>query len=189
MHMAPGMGAPQAVLVPTGSLTLDVAGLQNMPLGMLAAAGLGAGPSPMGPGPGMGPMGSAMSAVIPAMSGGGGPAVGPPQGPSMMPGGMGMPGPGAGPMVPPGGVGGVMAGGGSARTSGPPASDEEHVWYYIDPQGNTQGPCSMQQLRQWIVFLSNSERYVAEYEQFKSVQVWRSGMDQRLPILVVLGMG
>ncbi len=39
-------------------------------------------------------------------------------------------------------------------------------------QGNTQGPCSLEQLIFWLDLLKREEDYQKEYEDFKEVSVW-----------------
>lgn len=51
----------------------------------------------------------------------------------------------------------------------------------------TQGPCSLRQFRGWLDYLSSSSEYKAEFAQFKSVEVWKTGMPTRLPLLTLLG--
>ncbi|KAL0054252.1 hypothetical protein WJX82_006133 [Trebouxia sp. C0006] len=49
---------------------------------------------------------------------------------------------------------------------------EAKVWYYLDPKGNTQGPCSLEQLIFWLDLLKHEKAYQKEYEDFKEVSVW-----------------
>ena len=39
-------------------------------------------------------------------------------------------------------------------------------------QGNTQGPCSLEQLIFWLGLLKCEKDYQKEYEDFKAVSVW-----------------
>lgn len=74
-------------------------------------------------------------------------------------------------------------GGGSSHID-----ESEKVWYYMDPQGVTQGPCSIQQFKGWLDYLGKAPNYVREYEQFRSVRVWREGMPQapQMPLMQLL---
>lgn len=63
-------------------------------------------------------------------------------------------------------------------------------FYYEDPQGDVQGPHSVSQFQSWMAFLSQSreEQHTLAYEQFRSVAVWRSGMDVRVPLTGLLAV-
>ena len=56
------------------------------------------------------------------------------------------------------------------------------MWYYLDPQGQTQGPCSIKQFKEWLVSLGSDPRFRAEHEQFRQVEVWQRGMPNRVPL-------
>lgn len=61
-------------------------------------------------------------------------------------------------------------------------------FHYEDPQGDIQGPHSIAQFQKWMSFLSKaeSEEHTLAYEQFRSVAVWRKGMDVRVPLTTLL---
>ncbi|KAK9818170.1 hypothetical protein WJX72_008172 [[Myrmecia] bisecta] len=63
---------------------------------------------------------------------------------------------------------------------------EEKCWYYIDPQGNTQGACSIVQFHTWIAMMRKDASLKVEYEKFKAVTVWREGMAVRVPLMTLL---
>ena len=63
---------------------------------------------------------------------------------------------------------------------------DDKSWFYIDPQGATQGPCSINQFKAWLTSLETDPRFNKEYEQFKSVEVWQTGMPNRIPLMGVL---
>jgi len=58
-------------------------------------------------------------------------------------------------------------------------SETECVWYYVDPQGNTQGPCTIQQFRSWLRTLAEDDKFADEHKQFMSVDVWKAGLDKK----------
>jgi len=41
------------------------------------------------------------------------------------------------------------------------------------PQGMTQGPCSIAQFQKWLHGMASKPHLKVEYEQFKSVAVWK----------------
>lgn len=47
-------------------------------------------------------------------------------------------------------------------------------------QGNTQGPCSLEQLIFWLELLKHEKHYQKEYEDFKEVSVWIVSSSQDL---------
>ncbi len=47
-------------------------------------------------------------------------------------------------------------------------------------QGNTQGPCSLEQLIFWLGLLKCEKDYQKEYEDFKAVSVWIVSNSQAL---------
>ncbi len=47
-------------------------------------------------------------------------------------------------------------------------------------QGNTQGPCSLEQLIFWLDLLKHEKDYQKEYEDFKEVSVWIVSSSQAL---------
>ena len=57
--------------------------------------------------------------------------------------------------------------------------ETECAWYYVDPQGNTQGPCTIAQFRSWLRTLAEDPRFADEYKQFMSVDVWKEGMQKK----------
>eukprot|EP01024_Parvocaulis_polyphysoides_P037063 TRINITY_DN32965_c0_g1_i1.p1 TRINITY_DN32965_c0_g1~~TRINITY_DN32965_c0_g1_i1.p1 ORF type:complete len:265 (-),score=46.77 TRINITY_DN32965_c0_g1_i1:175-969(-) len=59
-------------------------------------------------------------------------------------------------------------------------------WYYMDPQGSTQGPCSIEQFKQWLENMKKDDKLLSEYEKFKSVTVWKEGLDKRIPLMLLL---
>eukprot|EP00210_Caulerpa_lentillifera_P003115 g2977.t1 len=63
----------------------------------------------------------------------------------------------------------------------------ECVWFYVDPRGNTQGPCTIQQFRSWLKTLAEDPQYVDEHQQFRGVSVWREGMHERYSMTELLG--
>ncbi|KAG2489458.1 hypothetical protein HYH03_012094 [Edaphochlamys debaryana] len=67
----------------------------------------------------------------------------------------------------------------AADASGPSAdgADPEaaEVWWYQDPMGQTQGPCSIRQFRSWLVFLTQDEQYGEELAKFLACAVWQRG--------------
>lgn len=65
-------------------------------------------------------------------------------------------------------------------------AQEAKCWYYIDPQGRTQGPCSLAQFGQWIEHLSRNTDLTVEYEQFKTVSVWKDGASCRVSLMALL---
>lgn len=82
--------------------------------------------------------------------------------------------------------------GGQAEPAPPPplparCNEDEKTWYYIDPQNQTQGPCSINQFKTWIKQLKSDRKYDREYEQFVKVDVWQDGMPNRIPLLTLVG--
>ncbi|KAA6422404.1 MAG: hypothetical protein FRX49_07579 [Trebouxia sp. A1-2] len=63
---------------------------------------------------------------------------------------------------------------------------EAKVWYYLDPKGNTQGPCSLEQLIFWLELLKHEKHYQKEYEDFKEVSVWIASMAVRIPLTALM---
>lgn len=60
------------------------------------------------------------------------------------------------------------------------------VWFYKDPAGLQQGPCSISQFRTWLSHMSQREDLSAQYEQFKAVDVWTSDNPRRIPLVQLL---
>lgn len=69
----------------------------------------------------------------------------------------------------------------------PPADPISKLWYYLDPQGNAQGPCSITQFHVWLHQLRSDAVMRKEYEQLKAVSVWREGMNVRVPLPTLVG--
>eukprot|EP01025_Chloroclados_australasicus_P045225 TRINITY_DN4935_c0_g2_i10.p2 TRINITY_DN4935_c0_g2~~TRINITY_DN4935_c0_g2_i10.p2 ORF type:complete len:422 (-),score=46.34 TRINITY_DN4935_c0_g2_i10:297-1562(-) len=65
-------------------------------------------------------------------------------------------------------------------------SENSKEWYYMDPQGATQGPCSISQFKQWLEYMKNDGELQTEYEKFKSVTVWKDGLEKRIPLMLLL---
>ncbi|DBB04614.1 TPA: hypothetical protein ACH3X1_012684 [Trebouxia sp. C0004] len=63
---------------------------------------------------------------------------------------------------------------------------EAKVWYYLDPKGNAQGPCSLEQLIFWLDRLKHEKDYQKEYKDFKEVSVWIASMAVRIPLTALL---
>ena len=63
---------------------------------------------------------------------------------------------------------------------------DEACWFYIDPEGRSQGPCSITHFFTWLLEMSRLPSLAAEYRQFQSVGVWREGMRLRMPLLSLL---
>ena len=109
-------------------------------------------------------------------------------GPSNMGGSMGTAGlppsaqqPGGGP---PGIIGGAAGSGlALALGMGRRYEEEDKIWYYLDPQGSTQGPCSIKQFKEWLFFLGKDPGYEREHDQFRQVEIWQAGMPNRIPLL------
>ena len=57
--------------------------------------------------------------------------------------------------------------------------ENECAWYYVDPQGNTQGPCTIAQFRSWLRTLAEDPKFADEHKQFMSVDVWKEGVQKR----------
>jgi len=60
------------------------------------------------------------------------------------------------------------------------------IWFYVDPQGNTQGPCTIQQFRSWLKTLAEDPQFVDEHKQFRGVSVWKEGMHERYSMTELL---
>ncbi|PNG99192.1 hypothetical protein TSOC_015035, partial [Tetrabaena socialis] len=58
-----------------------------------------------------------------------------------------------------------------------PAGEAAEEWWYVDPSGRTQGPCSIRQFRSWIKYLAQDESYKEEYNEFRTCAVWRQGAE------------
>ncbi|KAK9818193.1 hypothetical protein WJX72_008589 [[Myrmecia] bisecta] len=83
-----------------------------------------------------------------------------------------------------------------ARTS-PPASaitarerqalerEQQKEWYYVDPQGKTQGPCAIAQFRKWLHLLKSDPARQAQYVEFGEVMAWRKGMPTGTKLLTL----
>jgi hypothetical protein len=86
---------------------------------------------------------------------------------------------------PPGIIGGGGGGSGLAHALGMGRryEDDEKIWYYLDPQGSTQGPCSIKQFKEWLFFLGKDPGYQREHDQFRQVEIWQAGMPNRIPLL------
>lgn len=65
-------------------------------------------------------------------------------------------------------------------------AEDECAWYYVDPQGSKQGPCTIEQFRGWLKTLAEDPQYKEEHKQFMSVNVWKEGMHNRYPMMVLL---
>lgn len=65
-------------------------------------------------------------------------------------------------------------------------SEDECAWFYVDPQGSKQGPCTIEQFRGWLKTLAEDPQYKEEHKQFMSVNVWKEGMNRRYPMMVLL---
>jgi len=59
---------------------------------------------------------------------------------------------------------------------------QEQEWYYTDPQGTTQGPCSIAEFSEWLTTLGADPQYREEYLKFKEVCVWKHGLKQQFPL-------
>lgn len=59
-------------------------------------------------------------------------------------------------------------------------------WFYVDPEGQSQGPCSIAHFLEWLRELSRLPALAREYQQFQAVGVWRAGMDLRVPLVAML---
>ena len=59
-------------------------------------------------------------------------------------------------------------------------------WYYVDPKGHSQGPCSIVHFHEWLQELSRLPALAQEYQQFQAVGVWRAGMELRVPLVAML---
>lgn len=59
-------------------------------------------------------------------------------------------------------------------------AENECAWYYVDPQGNTQGPCTIAQFRSWLRTLAEDPQFADEHKQFMSVDVWKEGVQKKL---------
>lgn len=55
-------------------------------------------------------------------------------------------------------------------------------------QGNTQGPCSLEQLIFWLDLLKHEKAYQKEYEDFKEVSVWIVSSSQALETVELVCM-
>ena len=55
-------------------------------------------------------------------------------------------------------------------------------------QGNTQGPCSLEQLIFWLDLLKHEKAYQEEYEDFKEVSVWIVSSSQALETVELVCM-
>lgn len=67
-----------------------------------------------------------------------------------------------------------FAGGGGGGSDPPSAADPAaRQWFYVDPRGETQGPCSIAHFHVWLRRLQGSSSLRSEYEQFRAVTVWR----------------
>ncbi|KAK9906608.1 hypothetical protein WJX75_004899 [Coccomyxa subellipsoidea] len=56
-----------------------------------------------------------------------------------------------------------------------PSKHDEHrmEWLYLDPKGETQGPCSIADFKKWLGALRVQAHMRREYEEFQSCLVWR----------------
>jgi len=61
-------------------------------------------------------------------------------------------------------------------------SVHDQEWYYTDPQGATQGPCSISEFDEWLTTLGSDPEYREEYLKFKDVRVWKHGLKQQVPL-------
>ncbi|GIM16771.1 hypothetical protein Vretimale_19361 [Volvox reticuliferus] len=52
------------------------------------------------------------------------------------------------------------------------------VWFYIDPMGQKQGPCSIQQFRSWLKYLGQNAAFQDDYEKFRTCSVWKDPQHQ-----------
>ena len=59
-------------------------------------------------------------------------------------------------------------------------AENECAWFYVDPQGNTQGPCTIAQFRSWLRTLADDPQFADEHKQFMSVDVWKEGAQKKL---------
>lgn len=68
-------------------------------------------------------------------------------------------------------------------------SDDAVVWYYIDPKGEQQGPCTVTNFKAWLQYLEKpGEDMEEECARFKTVEVWHTTMPNRLPLDKMLGI-
>ncbi|KAK9906350.1 hypothetical protein WJX75_000376 [Coccomyxa subellipsoidea] len=61
-------------------------------------------------------------------------------------------------------------------------------WYYIDPQGKTQGPCTIRQFREWLRHMRGDRNLHEELKRFSEVSVWRVGMPFRVKLTVLMAI-
>ncbi|BDA46147.1 hypothetical protein COCOBI_08-2390 [Coccomyxa sp. Obi] len=58
----------------------------------------------------------------------------------------------------------------------PSAVDEGCMeWFYLDPKGETQGPCSIADFKKWLGAMRVNANLRREYEEFLNCWVWRKG--------------
>ncbi|KXZ41289.1 hypothetical protein GPECTOR_576g627 [Gonium pectorale] len=63
----------------------------------------------------------------------------------------------------------------AAATGGGGGKEDAVVWYYIDPHGQQQGPCSISQFRSWLKYLAENPDMRSEYDKFRVCTVWQAG--------------
>lgn len=55
------------------------------------------------------------------------------------------------------------------------ADYSEKDWYYVDPQGATQGPCCIAEFRGWMHDLQMDPQLSRALKQFSEVPAWKDG--------------
>lgn len=60
-------------------------------------------------------------------------------------------------------------------------------WYYVDPQGLTQGPCTLQNFRNWLGTMSASAEHQQQYADFLRARVWKYEMTHTVPLAQLMG--
>lgn len=79
------------------------------------------------------------------------------------------------------GVLGVAGGGGVRRPD-----VESQVWFYTDPKGAQQGPCSVAQFRAWVKTMKSSPGLAQALAQFESAPAWSASDARRRPLRQLL---
>jgi hypothetical protein len=49
------------------------------------------------------------------------------------------------------------------------------VWYYLDPEGAQQGPCSIKQFKGWVAHMRAQPKLSEQLQQFQLSPVWQAG--------------
>lgn len=84
----------------------------------------------------------------------------------------------------PGGV--ALSRGGGGPTPLPAADDL--AYFYIDPAGQQQGPCSAKQFYSWVSTMSTRPDLAAQLRQFKEAMVWLQADGRRRPLQELLAL-